>query len=336
MSEEIVVDYGGKPLRFVPFGGRIERELRGNRFYEMQMLQYVEALRLGGEYADIGAYVGTHALFFATHCPATRVHAFEPRARVFELLETHVELNQLAGRVRAHQLGVSDRKERTTITLERKTEEMSVDTLDNLVTGPIVVMKIDVEGMEEKVLGGADRVLREFKPLILVEAHTDAEIQRDAAILAPHGYRLTGRVFNHTPTYELAASDSLMAPISRLPVERPLLDSAWWVSDHKRLTVEVAQGRMRIVSRLAAEEVAHISQPAMKLKRAPDAPLPFTRGAIHFLHATTPDAEKIDAQLQVLEYDDRGRTAGTRTRLHPRTFQRLDVGPTTTRIRVVV
>src|SRR5262245_1795315 len=165
-TTDVVVERRGRSVRFAPFGGRIEAKLRRNQFYQGERLEYIEALGLPGTYVDVGAYVGTHALFFATYCPADVVHAFEPRARCFAHLDRNVQANGLADRVRAWKLGASDREETVPLTLERKTEEMHCKTLDQVVDTPVAVMKLDVEGMEPKVLAGAVGILARDKPLL--------------------------------------------------------------------------------------------------------------------------------------------------------------------------
>lgn len=336
MSDEIVVERNDHAVRFLPFGGRVERELRRNRFYEHQMLGYLESLALEGGYADIGAYVGTHALFFARYCPATTVYAFEPRGHVFEFLRRHVELNNLGERIRPQRLGLSDRAERVTITFEGRTEEIPCERLDDVIDGPVSVLKIDVEGMEEKVIAGAARTLREHRPLILIEAHTEAELARDLAALAPYGYRATGRVFNDTPTYELAAPDSPTVPASRLPVGHDVITGTSWMSDSPKLHVEIEGGRMTIRSELDAGETAHVTQPRPKLRHSPATPVPFEPGARHFLQVHTDDPDGLDATLQILEFDDAGRTGGQRYWFAPRHFEPVSMAPTTRKIRLVV
>ena len=64
-GELIAVTRGNRSVRFRPCGGRIEATLRANQYYEQGMLDYIAALGLRGVYADIGSYVGTHAIYFA-------------------------------------------------------------------------------------------------------------------------------------------------------------------------------------------------------------------------------------------------------------------------------
>lgn len=68
----------------------------------------------------------------------------------------------------------------------------------------MAVIKIDVEGMEDRVLAGARRIMLDDQPLVYVEAHNTARLRDIRRVLDPIGYHLTGRVFNATPTYEFS------------------------------------------------------------------------------------------------------------------------------------
>lgn len=52
-------------------------------------------------------------------------------------------------------------------------EAVEVDTLDNIVSRPVDLLKLDVEGAELDVLHGASRVMAEDRPIVLMEFHDD-------------------------------------------------------------------------------------------------------------------------------------------------------------------
>jgi FkbM family methyltransferase len=328
----IEVTRGARTLRFRPCGGRVEGILRSNALYEQQMLDYIEALAVPGVYADVGSYIGTHAIFFAAFCPASRVLAFEPRPRILEHLRANVAGNQLGDRIEVHAFGLSDRDETVTTVLDGKSVSFPCHPLDAVTSGPVSLVKLDVEGMEEKVLGGAAGLLARSAPLLFAEAHDQAALATLLAALAPHGYRPTGRIFNDTATYELAADAT---PV-RLPAASSLLDPAWWMPDDPGLTVELA-GRLRVVSQLAAEQVAHVTADPVKLTQRPRqaffVPSP---GAIHFLQATGPAHDLRAAWIYLMEYRGRERTAIQRHKITEHLFQRVELRPDSERVRVVV
>jgi FkbM family methyltransferase len=328
--DEVVVTYRGKATRFEAIGGRVERELRRGHFYEEQMLRYIEALGLGGAYVDVGAYVGTHALFFATHCAASHVHAFEPRPRHLATLRRHVEQNDLAARVTLHADGLSDRAESVPIELDRKKEQIACRRLDELIDEPVSVIKIDVEGMEEKVLGGAAGILRTSRPLLFIEANSPAHFERHRELLAPFGYQPTGRVFNASPTYEFAAPGAVQ------PRTIAVDDPALWVPDDDRVTVTRGRGApLRIVSTLGAGEVAVLTQAPHDLRRAPSAGiLDATPDAgAWFFQASGRAAEGTSARFSVREYARR-RTAMKRSTFGGRVFLPLELRSDTRRLRL--
>jgi hypothetical protein len=53
-----------------------------------------------------------------------------------------------------------------------------------------MVLKIDVEGEEMKVLEGATATLEEYKPMIVVEVHFPNEIRRITEEMEGHDYSI--------------------------------------------------------------------------------------------------------------------------------------------------
>jgi FkbM family methyltransferase len=205
----IEVSYRGRICRFdgEPAYGRenpgiIYAALLKGRFYEHAFLDYIRSLQIRGVYVDVGAYIGTHSLFFALMCPSTRVYAFEPRDDIYERLGKNIALNEQGKKIKAHPWGLSDRTGQVSVTLDRKQWVLDCRRLDDIVQGRVDVIKIDVEGMEPRVIDGAARTLARWRPLIFAEAGKPHEYETLVACMARHRYRPSGRVFNATPTYE--------------------------------------------------------------------------------------------------------------------------------------
>lgn len=186
--------------------------------YEEAFLEHIRGLDRRGAYVDIGAHLGTHTVWFATMCPSTHVHAFEPVARFARVVRRNVAANGLGDRVTVHQVGLSDRAGRATSRLSPEhqvgfdadadwaEESFDIVRLDRaLPRDPVAVMKLDVEGMEAQALRGAARVLSRHRPVVYCEAHSPEHVAEIEAVLRPYGYRATGKVFNASPTYEFAA-----------------------------------------------------------------------------------------------------------------------------------
>jgi FkbM family methyltransferase len=188
--------------------GVIDACLVRGEFYEQRFLEYIAGLNIRGTYLDVGACDGTHSVFFAMCCPADHVYAFEPRDGHRKRIERTLELNDLTGKVTLSPWALSDESGEVTVQLDRREHTLKTERLDHLVRGPVALIKIDVEGMEPKVLAGATEILDQFHPRVFAEAHTDEEFEQILARLRPYGYTATGRVFNASPTYEFAAPSS--------------------------------------------------------------------------------------------------------------------------------
>ena len=204
----LTLNFEGTEVRFDETGvakanaGLVYGALYQGYFYEETFLRYIQSLQVRGTYLDIGAFVGTHTIFFSMICGAERVHSFEPRPSVHARLAANVELNELADRVTLHQVALTDTPGELSLTFGGVTNIVPGMRLDDLVTEPVALIKIDVEGMEPVVLDGARQLLRRSRPIVFAEAGTAPEYEAVCRTMKGHGYRPTGRVFNATPTYE--------------------------------------------------------------------------------------------------------------------------------------
>jgi len=224
----IIQTKDGVRFRLLNEHDRIGRFLRNEGSYEPQLQKITQQLldRLTprtGLLIDAGANMGTYCLPLARHNPAIRVAAFEVQARVFAQLEENIALNALPN-VKAYHAGLSDRAETVTASIpdyeteanigafsldpevrdndyeiasQGGTEEFPLRTLDSFGFRDVLLLKVDVEGMEAKVLQGARRTLaaNNFPP-ILFEAWTWKSFYRTrrdelARALTDTGYRIT-------------------------------------------------------------------------------------------------------------------------------------------------
>jgi FkbM family methyltransferase len=152
-------------------------------------------------FLDLGANIGLHTVpvadryrRYASERPPM-VLAFEPDTRLFQTLFSNVELNHLEPYVSLHNVAVSDRSGRSTFYLAGKdnsgvgsladqtrtygqsdqTIEVICVTLDEYFAERnyprVGLIKADVEGAELLALRGAQRILREHQPVLLLEAY---------------------------------------------------------------------------------------------------------------------------------------------------------------------
>lgn len=138
---------------------------------------------------DIGAHVGfmsrDMAKFFKT------VHAFEPHPDNFSCLQENTPDNVIC-----HNAGVSDSNRRAGMKSPAPInsgawevcdgDAINLVKLDDLDIGRVDFMKIDVQGHELEVLRGAERILCEDSPTIIIEIVDNAEAYR---LLRESGYR---------------------------------------------------------------------------------------------------------------------------------------------------
>jgi len=141
-------------------------------------------LRPGDLFVDVGANVGSYTILVAGGVGA-RVVSVEPIPATFRSLEDNVRLNRLDARVDCHCIGIADqpgilRFSSTDDTMNRIVEadgegviSVEVETVDGLLEGNCpMLMKIDVEGHEHKVLSGAASTLRDSRlGVVLMETN---------------------------------------------------------------------------------------------------------------------------------------------------------------------
>ena len=153
-----------------------------------------ELVKAGDVVLDIGANIGAHTLGLAKNVGAAgRVYAFEPADFAFQKLLRNLALNpELEKRTKALQVMLGSGAEKApngvyaSWPLERvdsvhpkhrgrfvSTEGAVVDTLDGFVArekvSRINLIKMDVDGHELPVLQGGRSVLREQRPVIVME-----------------------------------------------------------------------------------------------------------------------------------------------------------------------
>ena len=184
----------GLQLRLQP-NNDMCRAIAVSGLYEPRiMLALQAALPMGGTFIDVGANMGTLAVFGARCVGAAgSVHAFEPSPRDFNRLTDNIALNDLARVVTANEIAIGDKSgtARLHIADERRSglntlarefaydaEEVAVIevpmvSLDQYVAerkiDRIDLIKLDIEGAELFALKGAHEVLSRLKPDLIFE-----------------------------------------------------------------------------------------------------------------------------------------------------------------------
>lgn len=196
-----IVETSGGQLRWRIDALTSQEFLRGT--YEPYMQDaFLKYVLPGSTVFDVGAHAGFHSLFCGLLVGATgRVFAFEPNPISRDSLEGQIRLNG-ALRIVAVPYALSDivglaefdttqgAQSRITSTGKSKVE---MRTLDSLVPVELPIpdlIKIDVEGEEEKVLRGSLKILSKFRPIVLCDYNDDKTLSILAGILPPLEYEV--------------------------------------------------------------------------------------------------------------------------------------------------
>ncbi len=184
---------------------------------EPHTIHWLERIPLNSVLLDVGANVGMYSIFAGVTRKA-RVFAFEPESQNFALLNQNIAANALSGRAVAYPLALSDQTALAPLYLSSVSAggschsfgaEVGFDlrprshafaqgsfatTIDQLVaTGAIpcpAFIKIDVDGLEHKVIRGARQTLADPRVQeILIELNTHLQEHLDVIdILKEHGF----------------------------------------------------------------------------------------------------------------------------------------------------
>jgi FkbM family methyltransferase len=155
---------------------------------------------------DVGAYTGIYTVVAALSNPCSEVFCFEPNPKIIPNLLKNITLNHLAGRVIVESFALSN-----TISSGRlnhhdtwssmnsisaadhgfgESELIQVTTLDSyFVNKKVDLIKVDIEGAELNFLRGAIRVLKEDKPILLMEALDASQLESQKSELSAFGYK---------------------------------------------------------------------------------------------------------------------------------------------------
>lgn len=209
--------YAGLKFRLHPFDNTVEyKMLFGSKPRDEQEMKTLRsAVANGGVFLDIGANIGYYALM-AAHFGASRVLAFEPNPLVSSRLGFNIAANGLEHQVQAMNIALGVQTSMMTMLVSDRDMggssiaqdgevsgnaiTVQVEPLDNVLRQEgierINALKIDVEGMEDRVLMPFFETRdKRLWPLVVIIEHT-SKSQWKSDVLAwmlQAGYRETGR-----------------------------------------------------------------------------------------------------------------------------------------------
>ena len=169
----------------------------GNIYYGLhefpEMCLLLHYLRQDDLFIDIGANVGTYTIL-AARCGGANVVAFEPHPRTALSLQVNVARNDIDELVDVRTTALSDRRGTGFFTgcldtmnhlvVESENDSLNVclDTLDQAINGASPTMiKVDVEGHEERVLAGARATLLNPELNLLIVETITADAAKNLA-----------------------------------------------------------------------------------------------------------------------------------------------------------
>tara|TARA_R110000868_G_scaffold97619_16_gene268662 strand:+ start:6890 stop:7648 length:759 start_codon:yes stop_codon:yes gene_type:complete len=146
---------------------------------------------------DIGANIGLFSLYFKLKYPGLIVHAFEPEGLNYTSLKSSINSFSMTD-FYLNRLGLSDSIGAASLHIDklnmggasvslsgpdRVSVDINLSTLDQYCSDMHVenidVIKIDVEGLEEKIIIGGLNSIRKFKPVIIFECMHDELVQNN-------------------------------------------------------------------------------------------------------------------------------------------------------------
>ena len=186
------------------------RDIASKRRWAPEIGFLPKFVRAGDIVVDVGGNHGLYTYHLSRLVgPSGRVHTFEPMPPNIHILRHTIRVHRL-NNVTVHPRACGQNLERATfhIPLDHGVPELGgarqgieglpfdceVVRLDDVIGGRVSFLKVDVEGAELFVLRGAERILRESRPVVLFEAgdHTHSygyEQQGVFDFLSHFGYK---------------------------------------------------------------------------------------------------------------------------------------------------
>jgi FkbM family methyltransferase len=176
-------------------GASIERY---GEFSHLEAMLLVELCEPGDTVIDVGANIGAHTVALAQRVgPEGFVYAFEPQRAVFQLLCANMALNEIFNVECVQAVCGSSPGEEMLPDLRydlggnfggfgqqffgsgRRVRRVTLD--DYADADRVTLLKIDVEGMESEVIGGAETLIARHRPVLYVE---NDRREKSAALIA--------------------------------------------------------------------------------------------------------------------------------------------------------
>lgn len=180
-------------LKFHNVGRVISKRIKSFYTKEPKTLEWINSFKSNSNFVDIGANIGVYSLYAGQQ--GHNVYAFEPQALNFAELYTNIYLNNLQNKIQGYGFALSNVNSIEYLSLMsmvpgQSHNDYAIDkpnqlkqgcvgfTLDHLIETKVIpqpdYIKIDVDGIELKVIQGAIETIKKCKS-VLVEL-TDVNV----------------------------------------------------------------------------------------------------------------------------------------------------------------
>ena len=169
----------------------ITRALRENRMFHPEIMGWIENhIHSDSTFIDIGSNIGIYSIYIAKKYKNTHTISVEAHPEVFGLLKENKNLNNIDN-MDVVNLAASN--------VDGDILKMSslVEPIKEFRGKPVSVIKIDVQGYDYYALLGCENIIKQYKPVIIIE--WEQEMIPDKNINFSHlenymnkfGYKLT-------------------------------------------------------------------------------------------------------------------------------------------------
>lgn len=208
---------------------------RYGEFSESEVEHFNKLVKPGMIVLDIGANIGPHTVVFSKLVKEGIVYAFEPQREIYYQLCGNIALNSLknvfctqaaisneSGHLRVPFLDYDKPLNSGGVSMESTWATRNpamcypvpVTRIDDLKISKVDFIKIDVEGMEIKVLQGAEETINRCRPTMWIERNPEKKLSEPVLnFLTAHGYwfeLITSRGFN--PDNFFGETENIFSP----------------------------------------------------------------------------------------------------------------------------
>jgi FkbM family methyltransferase len=144
-------------------------------------------LQKGDVALDVGSCYGIHSVAFAKKVGTTgQVFSFEALQENFEILQRNIESSDFK-KITPHHVAIGNKNGMAHVHVQKSNagaswvsieddtgQEVDIRRLDDIYTGRVDFIKLDIEGLELDALKGADKLIRSQAPVVFAEINTPA------------------------------------------------------------------------------------------------------------------------------------------------------------------